>query len=484
MIDPRAQPANARPPTLPVTLADRIEQQIADGAYATGDRLPSLREFAQRHRLSKNTVVAAFELLVARGLVEPRRGSGYYVRERPARSKDDDRANLGRAMDIVWLMREQLGTRPDELAVGDGFAPVSWLADLRLDRYHPKVVRTGLGALYRYGSRFGYEPLRAHLVRRLADHGIGAEPRQVLLTQGANGAMDIVIRYFVPPGGVVLVDDPGYYPLFGKLRLAGAVVHGVPRCADGPDLDVLEQLLVAHRPRLFFTQTLGQNPTGSDTSAAKAFRLLQLAHKHDLILVENDPLADFRPVAAPRLSALDQLTRTIYVGTFSKSFSAALRVGFIACEAGLASDLADLKALVHINSSEYCERTVDVMLGEGHYQRHVARLRDRLEEANVRAQRLFDSIGADVFAPGGRSLYVWASLPGVADSVALAGTLLPRKVMLAPGRIFRVDAGTVSPWSRFNVGAVADPRFMQALGPALHELAAAPAPAPAAASKG
>jgi DNA-binding transcriptional MocR family regulator len=346
------------------------------GAYKAGDKLPSLRELAQLHHYAKNTVVAAFELLVSRGLVEPRRGSGYFVlaQKQAARPAEEDAGSLGRAMDIVWLMREQLKTQPDAMAVGDGFPPVEWLADVRLDKYHPKVVRTGLGALFRYGSRFGYAPLRDHLVRKLADFGIGAEPRQIVLTHGANEAMDIVIRYFVPPGGKVLVDDPGYYPLFGKLKLAGAQMLAVPRLADGPDLDVLEQLLIAERPRLFFTQSLAHNPTGSDISPAKAFRVLQLAQKYDLLIVENDPLADFKPTALPRLSALDQLERTIYIGSFSKSFSAALRVGFIACGADLASDLADLKALIHVSSSEYCERTVDVILSEGHYQRHLNRL--------------------------------------------------------------------------------------------------------------
>jgi DNA-binding transcriptional MocR family regulator len=321
-------------------------------------------------------------------------------------------------MDIVWLMREQLKTQPDAVAVGDGFPPVEWLADVRLDKYHPKVVRTGLGALFRYGSRFGYAPLRDHLVRKLADFGIGAEPRQIVLTHGANEAMDIVIRYFVPPGGKVLVDDPGYYPLFGKLKLAGAQMLAVPRLADGPDLDVLEQLLIAERPRLFFTQSLAHNPTGSDISPAKAFRVLQLAQKYDLLIVENDPLADFKPTALPRLSALDQLERTIYIGSFSKSFSAALRVGFIACGADLASDLADLKALIHVSSSEYSERTVDVILSEGHYQRHLNRLQTRLGEATRKALQLFDSVDAEVFARTPQSLYIWAALPGVADSLA------------------------------------------------------------------
>ncbi|CAN5499086.1 PLP-dependent aminotransferase family protein [soil metagenome] len=463
-------PAKGRSASLPTTLADAIERQIADGAFKAGDKLPSLRELAELHKYSKNTVVAAFELLVSRGLLEPRRGSGYFVLGRTAgKRKEEEAGNLGRAMDIVWLMREQLKTEPDMLGVGDGFPPVEWLADVRLDKYQQKVVRTGLGALFRYGSRFGYAPLRDHLVRKLADFGIGAEPRQIVLTHGANEAMDIVIRYFVPPGSKVLVDDPGYYPLFGKLKLASAEVFGVPRLADGPDLEALEQLLITQRPRLFFTQSLAHNPTGSDLSAAKAFRVLQLAQKYNLLIVEDDPLADFKPMSSPRLSSLDQLERTIYIGSFSKSFSAALRVGFIACGADLASDLADLKALIHVSSSEYCERTVDVMLSEGHYQRHLKRLRARLEEATTAANKLFESVGATVFARNPQSLYLWATLPGAPDSLALAQALLPQKIVMAPGRVFSIDSAEPSPWSRCNVGAVTDPRFATALRATLRQ---------------
>lgn len=451
-------------PSLAVTLADSLAKQIAEGAYGVGERLPSLRDVAAMHGYSKNTVVAAFELLVERGLVEPRRGAGYFVLAGVAKvTHEDDAGSLGRAMDIVWLMREQLKSRPDVLSVGDGFPPVEWLAETRLDKYHHKVVRTGLGALFRYGNRFGYEPLRIHLVRKLAAIGIGADPNQIVLTHGANDALDLVIRYFVPAGAAVLVDDPGYYPLFGKLKLAGAKIIGVPRLPDGPDIEALERLLTTERPRLFFTQSVAHNPTGSDLSAAKAYRILQLAQRFNLLLVENDALADFKPPSLPRLSALDQLERTIYVGSFSKSFSAALRVGYIACGSGLASDLADLKALIHVSSSEYCERTVDVILSEGHFQRYITRLRSRLAQATEKALTLFDRLDARVFARTEESLYLWGALPDVEDSLPVAEQMLARKVMMAPGRVFCVDSEATSPWSRFNVGAVMDPRFEAAV---------------------
>ena len=302
----------AKPAPIASSLADSMARQIAEGVFKPGDKLPSLRALATLHGFAKNTVVAAFELLVARGLVEPRRGSGYFVKAMgkgangdiaQGAAADDSAGSLGRAMDIVWMIREQFKPAPDALPVGDGFPPVEWLSDVRLDKYHHKVVRTGLGTSFRYGTRFGYAPLREHLVGKLADFGIEAESRQIVLTHGANDALDLVVRYFVPPGAVVLVDDPGYYLLHGKLKLAGALILGVPREPDGPDLVALEQLLVTHKPRLFFTQSVAHNPTGSDTSPAKAFRILQLAQAHNLLIVENDSLADFKPTATARMAS-------------------------------------------------------------------------------------------------------------------------------------------------------------------------------------
>jgi DNA-binding transcriptional MocR family regulator len=466
---PRTPAASAPPrnPPLFIALADDIERQIRSGAYKPGDKLPSLRELVRQRALGKNTVVTAFELLVARGLIEPKRGTGYFVKARaeaPQRS-DDDAGSLGRAMDIVWLMRTQLHIEPGQLAVGDAFPPAEWLSGARLDRIHHKVARGGLGTLFRYGDRRGYAPLRQRLVRKIGDLGIGAEPRQILLTHGANEAMDLIVRYFVPPGAAVLIDDPGYYPLFGKLRLAGANIIGVPRLPDGPDIEALERLLITWRPRLYFTQSFGHNPTGSDLSLPKARRVLQLAERHDLRIVENDALADFKAPTLARLSALDQLERTLYIGSFSKTLSAALRVGFVACSPDLASDLADLKILVSVSSSEYCERTVDTLLGERNYPRHLERLRQRVTDATAKARALFHSLGAEIFAEDpAESMFLWARFPDAPDSLEMARALMADNIVMAPGRIFRVDGTAVSPWARYNVHAVLDGRFGRALG--------------------
>ncbi|EER62361.1 transcriptional regulator, GntR family with aminotransferase domain [Acidovorax delafieldii 2AN] len=450
-------------PPLFAALAESLERQIHEGVYKAGEKLPSLREIAALRSYGKNTVISAFELLVSRGLVEPRRGSGFFVKEGlAAGGAAEDNSSLHRAMDIVWLMRMQLRNEPGQLTVGDAFPPSEWLAGARLDRIHHKVARGGLGTLFRYGDRLGYAPLRHRLVRHLAHLGLDASPQQIVLTHGANEAMDLIVRYFVPPGAVVLIDDPGYYPLLGKLHLVGARTVGVPRLTDGPDLQALERLLKALRPRVFFTQSLAHNPTGSDLSRAKAKAMLRLAEQHNLLLVENDALSDFRSAKAPRLSALDQLERTLYVGSFSKSLSAALRVGFVACSPDLANDLANLKILTGVSSSEYAERTVDTLLAERHHARHLEQLREKLAEATQQAYDLLDTMGARVFVRPQHSLFIWARWPEFPDAQALAQTMLAKNIVMAPGNIFSVNSQVPSPWSRCNPHAVLDPRFRQA----------------------
>jgi DNA-binding transcriptional MocR family regulator len=452
-------------PSLSATLADNLARQITEGVLRAGDKLPSIREYAEANGCAKNTVISAFDMLTANGLIEPRRGAGFYVASvAKPQHQDEDAPTLDRAMDSVWLMREQLQSKPDFLNLGEGFPPVTWLEETRLDHFHQRVVRTGVASLFRYGSRFGYLPLRQHLQQKLAGYEIEAAPQQIVLTHGANQAMDMVVRYFVRAGDTVLVDDPGYYALFGKLKLSGANIVGVPRGVDGPDIAALEERLKTHRPRLFFTQSVGHNPTATDISAAKAHRILQLAEAHDLIVVENDALADLKPRSATRICALDQLRRTIYIGSFSKSVSAALRVGFLACDADLASDLADVKMLTHVSSSEYCERTLDAIVSDGHFLRHTNRLQERLKRATATGVEALTRLNATIFKVSDQSLYLWARLPDRDDSIAFAKDMLEKHVILAPGTIFSAHANNVSPWFRFNVAYLSDPRFEKALG--------------------
>ncbi len=447
--------------TLAQQLAASLVEQIGNGTYRAGDRLPSLRECMRLFGHSKNTVINAYESLASQGLVEARHGLGFFVRPgAPATQESDDPLPYARAMDTVWLMRQQFVREPGHSPLGEGFPPVDWLMDMRLDKFTRQIMRTGVSTLFRYGNRLGNAGLRQHLVQKLASYSISATPRQIVTTHGANHALDLIVRRFVAPGDTVLVEDPGYYPLFGKLQLQGARMLPVPRLPDGPDIQVLEQHLRLHKPKLFFIQSVGHNPTGSDISPGVAHRLVQLAQAHNFILVDDDALADFKPASAIKVSALDQLRHSLYVGSFSKSVSAALRVGFIAGSKELIDELGDLKMLLHTSSSEFCERTVDVILMEGHFLRHLIRLQERLKAATAAGLQMLDEIGAQVFCRPEQSLYLWARFKHIDDARELTRQLLPKGFMIAPGHIFSPEQSRINPWTRLNVAYLNDPLLM------------------------
>ena len=447
--------------TLAQQLAASLVEQIGNGTYRAGDRLPSLRECMRLFGHSKNTVINAYESLASQGLIEARHGLGFFVRhDAPATHESDDPLPYARAMDTVWLMRQQFVREPGHSPLGEGFPPVDWLMDMRLDKFTRQIMRTGVSTLFRYGNRLGNAGLRQHLVQKLASYSISATPRQIVTTHGANHALDLIVRRFVAPGDTVLVEDPGYYPLFGKLQLQGARMLPVPRLPDGPDIQVLEQHLRLYKPKLFFIQSVGHNPTGSDISPGVAHRLVQLAQAHNFILVDDDALADFKPASAIKVSALDQLRHSLYVGSFSKSVSAALRVGFIAGSKELIDELGDLKMLLHTSSSEFCERTVDVILMEGHFLRHLIRLQERLKAATTAGLQMLDEIGAQVFCRPEQSLYLWARFKHIDDARELTRQLLPKGFMIAPGHIFSPEQSRINPWTRLNVAYLNDPLLM------------------------
>ena len=321
--------ADALHATKAETLASQLARAIERGELPAGARLRSIRACAAQEGLARNTVVEAYNRLVARGWAEARPGSGYYVRQPTETARILPAAHVSEAVDVVSLLREQL-EQHYEVRVGDGRLPAAWLQGADPGRLARLPRPADDGAAYGYGSPWGYMPLRETIARLLQARGIGVDWRQVLLTQGANHALDLIVHHLLQAGDKVLVDSPGYYPLFGKLRLAKAVLHGVPRLHDGPDMDALAELARQHRPKVFFTQSLAHNPSGGTLSLSKAHRLLQLAQQYDFLVVEDDAFADLMPADAPRLATLDQLERVVYVSSFSKTLSAGLRAGYIA----------------------------------------------------------------------------------------------------------------------------------------------------------
>lgn len=441
------------------TIADEIIARIDRGTFRPGERLPSIRGASELFGASKNTIVDAYERLVAAGRIESKPGSGFYVStHRAKRAEATEPAKVG-AVDSVWLLREQLEKRY-EVRVGDGRPPAAWMEGSEVGPYLRPVNRPGQRSLPEsYGSPYGLLTLRQRIAGLLAERSIGAEPTQVLLTQGANDALDMIVRQYVEPGDPVLVDSPGYYPLFGKLRLAKARLIGVRRTADGPDPDDLAAKAASSGARMFFTQSLAHNPTGCSITLPVAYRLLRTATEHNLRIVDSDPFADVLSNTSPRLAALDQLDRVIYVGTFAKTLSASLRSGYIAANAETIARLADLKMITRANSSGYIEQIIYDLITSGRYRGHLKRLIGRIEAATAQANDTLARLGLPVFGQPRGGFYMWCELPGHIDDTQLSRVAAERGILIAPGSAFNPDATSAPPAMRVNIAHVGDPRF-------------------------
>ena len=449
-----------------------IRSRIDDKLLRTGARMPSIRQFAETHDISRFTVVEAYDRLVAQGFLESRRGSGFYVKERSplgvaagygADTPLHDEA--GDALDVVWLVRNMFRQMPPQKMPGGGLLPADWLDGELIANALRAISRENPSLLLGYGTPQGFLPLRQQLQLKLAEHEIAAAPEQIVMTAGVTQALDTVARHFLRPGDVIFVDDPAWFLMFGSFAALGAKVVGIPRLADGPDIAKLTELAALHKPKLYVINSVLHNPTSTSMSAAKAFQVLRIAEEHDFLIVEDDIYCDMHPGSAvqpaTRIAALDQLHRVIYLGGFSKTLSANLRVGFIATSAELARHLADRKMLSTLTTGEIGERVAYKVLSEGHYRKHAERLRTRLNSARDKVIRQLEKLGVDVGDPPPCGMFLWVDTH--CDTNVLTEKAVEQGFLLAPGSLFS-PSQLPSTRMRINVASMADPgiwRFLE-----------------------
>jgi len=456
--------------TLVEQLTEWARLRIDERVFRAGMRMPSIRQLAQEKGISRFTVVEAYERLVALGYLESRRGSGFYVRERPAQPAAAAPARPGvRTLDVTWLLRSMFHTAESHKAPGLGFLPNDWLDGELIASALRGLGRQPGNHFLASGTPQGFLPLRQQLRTRLAELEIGAAPEQIVMTSGITQALDLIARLYVRPGDAVLVGDPAWFVMFARFSAQGAQVIGVPYTPEGPDLEALERIVQAHRPRLLVLNSVLHNPTGTSLSAARAFQLLRLAEQYDFLIVEDDIYCDLCPPGHPatRLASLDQLRRVIYLGSFSKTLAANLRVGFIAADPDVATALTDAKLLCGLASPEINERVLYKVLTEGHYRKHVERVRGRLAQAADETRVTLERMGLRLFPGQHAGMYLWADTGRDTNAIATAGH--EEGYLFAPGSLFS-PTQLPSGWMRFNVASTNDPGTLDFLARQLDRL--------------
>ncbi len=451
-------------------LSARFAERIRSRLLAPGARLPSVRLCAEQQGVSASTVVAAYDQLLAQGLVVARKNRGFFVRDAslnaaltPANKVPLAIKNIATAPGVAsasetldplnsWSTATWMATRQapvDATALirgmfhkisnkpqpGMGVFPPDWLETT----FMPAAVRkvTSVSALrdfsLQYGEPMGDSGLRRALSQKLSALNVHAVPEQIITTVGATHALDIVSRTLLRAGDCVMVEEPGWAVEFARLDALGMRILPVPRRADGPDLEVMAQYCEIHQPKLFVSVSVFHNPTGYCLTPGSAHRVLQLANQHNFHIAEDDTYSHLAPEHATRLCALDGLQRTIYVSGFAKILAPGWRVGFMAAPPDLVERLLDTKLLATLTTPALLEKALAWCIDQGQLRRHAERIRTRLDQARARSVKLALAHGC-TFAAEPAGLFGWVDT-GV-DTDALAQRMLDEGYLIAPGALF------------------------------------------------
>lgn len=359
----------------------QLRAAILDGRLKPGLRLPATRTFAQVLGVARNTVIAAYDLLLSEGYVVARAGAGNYVAKLlPAMPTPPAAPRLGTDDPRLSRAARRLGVAPRVPSPRPRFDFAVGIPDtraLRTDLWHRLAARR-LRLLSRrqldYGAPEGQRRLRAAIAAHVSfARAVACSAESIVITAGAQQAFDLLARVLVTPGrSVVAVEHPGYGPARAAFAAAGAKIVAVP--VDGEGL-VVERL--PSEARVIYVTPAHQFPLGCVLSARRRLALLEFARKHRAVIIEDDYDGEFRFSGRPldALQTLDRAHSVFFVGTFSKSLFPGLRIGFVAAPPWALPALTAAKHRADLHCDLIAQETLAAFITEGHLLRHVRRMR-------------------------------------------------------------------------------------------------------------
>ena len=469
-------------------IADGVRTAALDGRLPPGHRLPPTRDLARQLGVNRNTVVAAYETLAEEGWVRSHTGRGTFLVPRPGASAEPGHpAETQRWFSAFSLSAEGaaqsgLGTifsmvvEPGSAIPFVGSYPAAELIPVEPFRHalSRALDRHGVEALS-YGPTAGYAPLRETVAQRMRAKGMPATADDVLITNGAQQALELVFRAFVERGDAVAIEEPTYTGALSVLGALGARVVGIPMDQEGIRPDLLSIAMERHRPRLIYVQPTFQNPTTRVTSEGRRRELLALANRYRCPIVEDDWAGDlrFEGPDLPSLHALDSGQHVIYLSTFSKMLMPGLRLGWLAAPPPVMDRLIELKRLQDCGTSPLLQTALDVFLREGGLDVHLERVRPAYRtrrDAMVEALERHFPEDARFERPLG-GLFVWVRLSPAIDGGDLFVAAKQRGVLYSRGELFHTD-GSGGSAMRLTYSAVSEEQIAEGvaiLGRLIHE---------------
>ncbi|MDQ7841194.1 MAG: PLP-dependent aminotransferase family protein [bacterium] len=474
-----------------IQIRNQLREQILRGDLPRGTRLPPERKMAQSLGVSRTTVVSAYDELAAEGLVEARVGRGTLIATPPSglTERGSGVRPLAWTAHMTNLAKRLQGEKPaglyalaelcnraDLAQLCNGVPDSSLLPLDRIRQACEAVLRESAVAAVSAGAKHGIAPLREVIASRLARAGIASDADRVVVINGAQQGFDLLVRLLTEPGDTVIVESPTYLGAIDTFQAEGLRVIGIPVDRDGMDVDQAEFVVARYRPRFIYTVPTFQNPTGTTMSLERREKLLGIARRYQVPIIEDDPFGDlyFDEPPPPRLKALDGSGHVLYLGTVSKVLASGLRVGWLVAPQPVVEAAARLKALSDSQPVSLSQHLVLEFMGRGWLDEHVDTMRaiyaSRYRAMDAALRRHLPREAS--WTPPGGGISMWVELPQQVGAQELLDAAAPRGVVFLPGH-YLYPGGGPSNTCRLNFSVPDEHeigRGVEAMGSALRQV--------------
>ena len=430
-------------------LADEIADSIRKGALREGDRLPPVRQASANRGVSPSTVFEAYYLLEARGLVASRPRSGYYVTARPAFTQAAPGLSVPaeQVQDVAvaeWVQRLLGQARERELVpLGSAFPSPTLFPLASLSRALARAMRDLDPWRTVEDLSPGSEALRRQIAIRYIGAGMGLDPAELVICNGAMEALNLCLETVTRPGDLVVVESPCFYGALQALeRLSLRAVEVATDPRTGVDLGSLAEVLKRHPVKACWLMPNFQNPLGSLMPVEHKRRLVELLAERSIPLIEDDVYGElyFGVQRPPPAKAFDRSGLVLHCSSFSKTLAPGYRVGWAAA-GRFSAEVARRKLMISLSAAVPSQEGLAEYLQHGGYDRHLRQLRQTLADQQALALRAI----AKHFPPGTRvtrpegGYFCWVELPAQVDALQLHRLALSHRISLAPGALFSAD---------------------------------------------
>ncbi len=439
-------------------IAEFIEKGISSGEYSPDHALPSERTLAEKLKVNRSTIVAAYDELQSIGLVERRKGSGTWISTDIWGISHKRIPNWGRYVEdgsflpsLPLVQRIRTETQKNNLinlASGEldpNLFPVDQFRSILLE--HP--FHGNLGYDHPQGNEMLRETIASH-VKEYKDIDISTEG--ILITSGAQQALHLIVQCLLKPGDAIAIEDPSYCFSLPIFQSAGLRTYLLPLDEHGVNPDDIISLHKKHRIRMLFLNPDHQNPTGTKLHISRRKKILELSAEFGIPIIEDDPysLTSFDGEIGPNLKAMDRNGNVVYISSLSKIVASGLRIGWIIGPQKVIERLADAKQQVDFGHSVFPQWVANEFLSSTHFSKHISLLRERLKERRDQlVSSLISSLGkeTDFFVPVG-GIHLWCKIKESVSEYHLLEESIKQGVAFVPGSIF----GTKKGYVRFTFG--------------------------------